>query len=258
MYAYQSSLRSYPSIRKVMTQKYPKGSNEENIRHVENNLIDALKVRQPYPHIFSDNFLSERHRSVLRDSFATEKFSTAPGGCPVSNIAEHSTPALRLFRYNFIESYLIPRLDDIFSEDVEIKYNELSQEYKYVSKLARPEMGFLHLTRNHKGTTINSHRDDDRATYQLVIYLGDDQDEPVETTELIWVDTIEELERTSDYSRLQLLSYGSTRNGILVFANQPNSYQCLSKPAKSERWTISGSVIHYKVSGPKRTTDQEA
>jgi hypothetical protein len=234
-----------------MTQKNPKGSKEEHIRHVENNLIDALKVRQPYPHIFSDNFLSGRHRSVLRDSFATEKFSTAPGGCPVSNIAEHSTPALRVFRYDFIEAYLIPRLDDIFNDDVEAKYDELSRDYKYVNKLERPEMGFLHLTRNHKGATINSHRDDDRATYQFVIYLGDDEDGPVETTELIWVDKIEELERTADYSRLQLLSYGSTRNGILVFANQPNSYHCLSKPAKSERLTISGSVIHYNFSRPK-------
>ncbi len=240
-----------------MTQKNPKGSNEDNIRHVENNLIDATKVRQPYPHIFSDNFLSERHRSVLRGSFATEKFSTAPGGCPVSNIAEHSSAALKLFRYDFIEAYLIPRLDDIFNEDVEVKYKELADEYKYVNKLDRPEVGFLHLTRNHKGTMINSHRDDDRATYQFVIYLGDDRDDPVETTELIWVENIEELERTADYSRLQLLSYGSTRNGILVFANQLNSYHCLSKPAKSERLTISGSVIHYKVSGPKRTADQE-
>lgn len=241
-----------------MTQKNPKGSTEKNIRHVENNLIDAFKVMQPYPHIFSDNFLSERHRSMLRGSFAKQKFNTAPGGCPVSNIAEHSTPELRLFRYDFIEAYLIPRLDDIFNEDVEAKCNELSQEYKHVNKLARPEIGFLHLTRNHKRTTINSHRDDDRATYQFVIYLGDDQDGPVETTELIWVENIEELERTADYSRLQLLSYGSTRNGVLVFANQLNSYHCLSKPAKSERLTISGSVIHYKVSGPKRTADQEA
>jgi hypothetical protein len=241
-----------------MTQKNPNNSNKEKIRHVENNLIDAVKVMHPYPHIFLDNFLSEQLRSVLRGSFVTEKFSTAPGGCPVSNIAEHSTPELRLFRYYFIEDYLIPRLDDIFNEDLEMKYNELSQEYKHVNKLARPEIGFLHLTRNHKRTTINSHRDDDRATYQFVIYLGNDQDGPVETTELIWVESIEELERTADYSRLQLLSYGSTRNGILVFANQPNSYHCLSKPAKSERLTISGSVIHYKVSGPKRTADQEA
>jgi hypothetical protein len=233
-----------------MIQKNPKGSNEEHIWHVENSLIDAFKVRQPYPHIFSDNFLSDRQRSLLRDSFATEKFSTAPGGCPVSNIADHSTPALRVFRYGFIESYLIPRLDDIFNDDVEAKYIELSRDYEYVSKLERPEMGYLHLTRNHKGSTIDSHRDDDRATYQFVIYLGDDEDGPVETTELIWVENIEELERTSDYSRLQLLSYGSTRNGILAFANQPNSYHCLSKPTQAKRFTIAGSVIHYKVSGP--------
>jgi len=234
-----------------MTQKNPKGSNKEYIRHVEDNLIDALKVRQPYPHMFLDNFLSDRYRSVLRDSFATEKFSTAPGGCPVSNIAEHSKPALRVFRYDFVEAYLIPRLDDIFNDDLEAKYDELSRNYKYVNKLDRPGIGFLHLTRNHKGATINSHRDDDRATYQFVIYLGDDEDGPVETTELIWVENIEELEKSADYSRLRLLSYRSTRNGILVFANQPNSYHCLSKPAKSERLTISGSVIHYNVSGPK-------
>lgn len=240
-----------------MTQKNHKNSKEEIIRHVENNLIDNFKVMLPFPHIFLDNFLSEIYRRALRESFAAEKFSTAPGGCPVSNIAEHSNHALRLFRYDFIEAYLIPRLDKIFNEDVEMKYNELSRNYKYVNKLVRPEMGFLHLTRNHKGTTINSHRDDDRATYQFVIYLGDDEDEPVETTELIWAENIEELEKTADYSRLQLQSYGSTRNGILVFANQPNSYHCLSKPAKSERLTISGSVIHYKVSGPTRNADQE-
>ena len=234
-----------------MTKEDPKCSNKELIRHVENNLIDALRVRQPYPHIFSDNFLSDRHRAVFRDSFATEKFSTVPGGCPVSHIAEHSTPALKVFRYDFIESYLIPRLDDIFNDDIKAKYYELSRDYKYVSKLVQPEIGFLHLTRNHKGTTINSHRDDDRATYQFVIYLGDDEDGPVETTELIWVENIEELERTSDYSLLQLLSYGSTRNGILVFANQQNSYHCLSKPAQAKRFTIAGSVIHYEVSGPK-------
>ena len=149
-------------------------------------------------------------------------------------------------------------MDGVFNEEVVAKYNELSNDYTFVTKLDRPEIGFLHLTRNHTGTTINSHRDDDRATYQFVIYLGDDHDESVETTELIWVDNIEELERTADYSRLLLLSYGSTRNGILVFANQLNSYHCLSKPAKAERLTIAGSVIHYNVSGSKGNIDFKA
>lgn len=234
-----------------MSQKNPKDSSVGNVRHAENNLIDVLKVRQPYPHIFSDNFLSGQHRSVLRDIFATEKFRTSPGGCPVSNITAHSIPALRAFRYDFIESFLIPKLDGVFNEEVVAKYNELLLDYTSVQKLDRPEIGFLHLTQNHTGTTINSHRDDDRASYQFVIYLGDDNDELIETTELIWVDYIEELERTADYSRLQLLSYGSTRNGILSFANQPNSYHCLSKPTKAVRFTIAGSVIHYKVSGSK-------
>lgn len=148
-----------------MTKKISEGATEKIIKHVENKLIDVFKVRLPYPHIFSDNFLSERHRTALRDSFATEKFSTAPGGSPVSNITEHSAPGLRVFRCDFIESYLIPRLDDIFNDDIKAKYYELSRDYKYVSKLDHPEIGFLHLTRNHKGTTINSHRDDDRATY---------------------------------------------------------------------------------------------
>ena len=241
-----------------MAKKNPKDTDEGFKRHVGNNLIDVLKVRQPYPHIFSDNFLSIQHRSVLRDSFVTEKFSTAPGGCPVSNITAHSSPALRAFRYDFIEPFLIPKLDGVFNEEVVAKYNELSNDYTFVTKLDRPEIGFLHLTRNHTGTTINSHRDDDRATYQFVIYLGDDHDESVETTELIWVDNIEELERTADYSRLLLLSYGSTRNGILVFANQLNSYHCLSKPAKAERLTIAGSVIHYNVSGSKGNIDFKA
>jgi hypothetical protein len=241
-----------------MAQKNPKDSGVGYMRHVENNLIDVLKVRQPYPHIFSDNFLSSQHRSVLRDTFVTEKFSTAPGGCPVSNITANSIPALRAFRYDFIESFLIPKLDGVFNEEVVAKYNELSNDHTSVKKLDRPEIGFLHLTRNHTGTTINSHRDDDRASYQFVIYLGDDHDESIETTELIWVDNIEELERTADYSRLRLLSYGSTRNGILSFANQPNSYHCLSKPTKAVRFTIAGSVIHYKVSGSKGAVDFEA
>lgn len=236
-----------------MAKKNLKDFSEGHIRHVENNLINVSKVKQPYPHIFSDNFLSSEHRSVLRNSFVMEKFSTAPGGCPVSNITAHSVPALRALRCDFIEAFLIPKLDSVFDEEVVAKYNELSNEYTSVEKLDRPEIGFLHLTRNHTGITINSHRDDDRASYQFVIYLGDDHDESVETTELIWVDNIEELERTADYSHLRLLSYGSTRNGILAFANQPNSYHCLSKPTKAERLTIAGSVIHYKVSGSKRT-----
>jgi len=241
-----------------MAQKNLTYSKEGYKSHLEDNLIDVLKVSRPYPHIFSDNFLSSQHRCLLRGSFETEKFSTAPGGCPVSNISSHSAPALRAFRYDFIEAFLIPKLDRFFDEEIEKKYDELFHHYTSVKKLDRPEIGFLHLTRNHIGTTINSHRDDDRATYQFVIYLGDDHDESVETTELIWVDNIEELERTADYSRLRLLSYGSTRNGILVFANQPNSYHCLSKPAKAERLTIAGSVIHYKVSGSKGNVDFEA
>lgn len=241
-----------------MAQENPKDSGEGHIRYVENNLIDVLKMKQPYPHIFADNFLCSQYRSVLRNSFATEKFSTAVGGCPVSNITANSIPALRAFRLDFIESFLIPKLDGVFNEEVVAKYNELSNDYASVKKLDRPEIGFLHLTRNYIGTTINSHRDDDRASYQFVIYLGDDNDESIETTELIWVDNIEELERTADYSRLRLLSYGSTRNGILSFANQPNSYHCLSKPTKAVRFTIAGSVIHYKVSGSKGTFDFEA
>lgn len=258
MQAIRSSLKVGPQSRQVMAKKNPKDSYEGYIRHVENNLIDVIKVRQPYPHIFSDNILSGQHRSILRDSFVAEKFSTAPGGCPVSNITAHSTPSLRAFRYDFIEAFLIPKLDGVFNEEVVAKYNELSDDYTSVKKLDRPEIGFLHLTRNHTGTTINSHRDDDRASYQFVIYLGDDNDESVEATELIWVDNIEEIERTADNSRLRLLSYGSTRNGILSFANQPNSYHCLSKPTKADRFTIAGSVIHYKVSGSKETVDFEA
>ena len=240
-----------------MAQKNLNDFAEINIGYVENNLKNILKVRQPYPHFFSDNFLSNNYRSVLRDNFLTENFSTAPGGCPVSHITAHSGPALRAFRCDFIETYLIPKLDCVFNEEVVAKYNELSSDYISVKKLDRPEIGFLHLTRNHIGTTINSHRDDDRASYQFVFYLGDDNDESIETTELIWVDDVEELERTSDYSRLRLLSYGSTRNGILAFANQPHSYHCLSMPTKSIRLTIAGSVIHYKVSGSTGAVDFE-
>ena len=135
--------KSCPTEQVVMAKKIPKDSYKGYIRHVENNLIDVLKVRQPYPHIFSDNFLSSQHRSILRDSFVTEEFSTAPGGCPVSNITAQSTPSLRAFRLDFIEAFLIPKLDGVFNEEVVAKYNELSNDYTSVIKLDRPEIGFL-------------------------------------------------------------------------------------------------------------------
>lgn len=214
--------------------------------HVERRLNATGKIDLPFPHLYIDDFITGEFKALLRASFDESAFTTAPGGCPVSNITASSTANLRWFREEFLFNYLIPRMDGIFKKEIDEKQRELSKNYPAVKQLQRPEAGYLHLTRNHKGTTVNSHRDDDRATYQFVIYLGDESDRGVSTTELIFVEDIDDLERTQDYSRLRLLSYGRTNNAILVFANQPHSYHCLSKPTGSERLTVAGSVIHYQ------------
>jgi hypothetical protein len=205
-----------------------------------------IRIDDPFPHLYVDNFLPKKIRDLLRKNFSLSNFTTAIGGCPISDITNESSEDLIEWRNSFIISELIPQLDIIFSESINEKYKELLKTNTRVSRLTKPNIGYLHLTKNHVGTTINSHRDDDRASYQFVFFLGDINDGRIETTELISVKDIDQLEKTQDYSALRLLSYGSTNNGFLCFVNQPNSYHCLSKTIKSIRMTIAGSVIHYQ------------
>lgn len=205
-----------------------------------------IRIDDPFPHLYVDNFLPKKIRDLLRKNFSLSNFTTAIGGCPISDITNESSEDLIEWRNSFIINELIPELDIIFSDSINEKYKELLKTNTQVSRLTKSNIGYLHLTKNHVGTTINSHRDDDRASYQFVFFLGDINDCRIETTELISVKDIDQLEKTQDYSALRLLSYGSTNNGFLCFANQPNSYHCLSKTIKSIRMTIAGSVIHYQ------------
>ena len=214
---------------------------------MEIDFASLLKLRSniPYPHLYVNNFLSENSRLELRDHFNSVRFTQVVGGAPISDITDFSITQLINWRASFIYDFLIPMLDQIFFDSIIEKKNELEINNKDVTLLSSPKIGFLHLTKHNPGTTINSHRDDDRATYQFVIYLGDINDKPIETTELIFVNDIDNLEKTQDYSQLRLLSYGSSNNGFLCFVNQPNSYHCLSKKIDTMRLTIAGSVIHY-------------
>lgn len=205
-----------------------------------------IRIDNPFPHLYVNNFLPKKIRELLRKNFSLSNFTTAIGGCPISDITNKSSEDLIKWRESFIINELIPQLDIIFSDSINEKYKELSKNNTRVTRLAKPDIGYLHLTKNHTGTTINPHRDDDRASYQFVFFLGDIDDSQIETTELIFTEDIDQLEKTQDYSALRLLSYGSTNNGFLCFVNQPNSYHCLSRTIKSIRMTIAGSVIHYQ------------
>jgi hypothetical protein len=203
------------------------------------------KKLEPYPHLFCQNFLDDGLRLSLRECFKYEVFTIAEGGCPVSNIQKDSCGYLLDFKDQFLFKSLIPCLDEIFTSEIAAKKKELESVNRDVRRLEKPSFGFLHLTKNSPRTKINSHRDDDRATYQFVIYLGDIHDQEIETTELIYVKDIDDLESNGDYTNLRLLSYGATNNGFLCFANVPEAYHCLSKEITFERMTIAGSVIHY-------------
>lgn len=200
---------------------------------------------QPFPHIFINDFLLEDFRISLRNSFSCEVFKTAEGGCPVSNIGDKSASQLQNFMIYDVLNNLVPKLDYLFKSEIENKYHELVDNYKQVTLFDSAKFGFFHLTKNIPGSKINSHRDDDRATYQFIFFLGDAFDQEIETTELIYVTDIETLERTGDTSLMEIKNFGKSKNGFLCFANTPDAYHCLSKTILFERFTIAASVIHY-------------
>lgn len=206
----------------------------------------ARKSIVPYPHIYVDNFFEIAKKAAIRDTFRRENFTTAVGGCPVSNIGAGSDVVLCSFGEIDVLSELVPRLDQLFSREIEEKFAELSSVYKSVQVLKKARFGYFHLTRNQIRTRINFHRDDDRASYQLVFFLGDSNDEGADTTELIQVNNPREFERTGYQQEMKITSFGRTNNGLLCFANTPVAYHGLSKTIKEERFTVAASIIHYE------------
>jgi hypothetical protein len=205
--------------------------------------------KEPFPHIYLEKFLPENLRESLVDIFYQSNFTTAIGGAPVSNITDDSDPRLIDFRDKFLRQLLIPLLDSIFLEAISRKKVELENSGYAVKNLKAIEFGFLHLTKNLAGTTINSHRDDDRATYQFIFYLGDINGDGIDITELVYSDPNIPPSKyeTNRFSDLNLKTFNVSNNSFLCFENGPNSYHCLSKRIPVDRLTLVGSVMHYDV-----------
>jgi hypothetical protein len=206
---------------------------------------NQTRVELPFPHLFIQNFLPETVLHSLRATFTKAEFFLVEGGSPSSYIDIKSPDPLFEWSNEFLKDVLVPKLDEVFTNSILEKKYELMSNYKIVERLNKPKFGYLHLSKQNIGAKIPSHRDDDRSSYQFVIYLGDFNGEKAETTELIYVDEIDQLEKTQDYSKLQLLNYGKSANGFLCFVNQRNSYHCLTGPTTHSRMTILGSVVHY-------------
>lgn len=204
------------------------------------------KNMNPFPHVYVDNYFDNAYKKSIRSTFLTESFTTADGGCPVSNINSESNPFLLQFKEVHVLNELVPRLDRLFAQEIATKFEELSITHKTVSALKNPQFGFFHLTRNEIGTRINFHRDDDRASYQLVFFLGDVGDGLIDTTELLAVDDPDEFEEKGFHSAMQITTYGKTNNGLLCFANTPVAYHGLSKTIASVRHTVAASILHYE------------
>lgn len=75
------------------------------------------------------------------------------------------------------------------------KCNDLAKINACVLRLTKPYLGYLYLTKNQVCTTINSYRDNDRASYQFVFYLSVTNDGRIETTELISAKDISQLKK---------------------------------------------------------------
>lgn len=212
-----------------------------------NSLISKKVIAElPYPHLFINNFLTDSDRLSIRASFVNAEFFTMEGGSPSSYINFNSPPPLFSWSNDFLKKILIPQLDAVFEISIREKEHELLKNYRKVKKLIEPKFGYLHLSKQNVGSIIPSHRDDDRSTYQFVIYLGGFNGEEAETTQLIYVDDIELLERTKNCYDLKLVDYGNSANGFLCFVNQMNSYHCLTGPTKNSRMMVLGSVVHYE------------
>lgn len=208
--------------------------------------IDKIvKIEHPFPHIYTDNFLEGTLREELRHTFETEIFTTATGGCPVSNIRKGSNTCLLSFKDKVVLKGLVPQLDEIFAVEIKEKQKELGELQQATPIRNNAKFGYFHLTRNLPGTSINFHRDDERASYQFVFFLGDCCDKDIYTTELLMVDDSKNVEFSGDFSGYESTTWEETKNGFLCFANTPVAYHGLSKKIKSERFTIAGSVIHY-------------
>jgi len=217
-----------------------------------NNLSIQIEFKfcdEPFPHLYIENILPENIRQSLINAFSKSNFTTALGGSPVHNINDGSDQVLIDFRDSVIKKLLIPSLDSIFVKCISEKKNELEKLGHVVKQSEEIKFGFLHLTKNLPGTTINSHRDDERATYQFIFYLGDINGGKIDITELVYPNSSLKLNEyeTSEFTKLHLKSFPPSKNSFMCFSNQPHSYHCLSKMVKDERLTLVGSVIHYKI-----------
>ena len=219
-------------------------------KHLQKNLIkklnDAHVVKEPFPHIFINNFLPNDLRNLLITTISELEFKKFyEGAVPVYHLTDESPATLLHFKDNILNRILTPFFNVKF-EFMDLKKNiELNNIFGSVGKSDEVEYASIYFARNPARGRIKMHLDDNFASFQYVFYFGYEDGGVAPTTDLLLSPRSNSGECSDDLTTKHCLNYGSTNNGLLVFANTADSYHGLLTPLTKERWTLCVSAHYY-------------
>ena len=215
------------------------------IDHVRKKVSGISLNLSPFPHVFIENIFTESFRQKMRSSFQTEEFHCYfEGAVPVHHITQSSSGFLRFFKEEILSNCLVPQFNEFFSEYESEKVSTLIRDGHQFNALEEPVFESIYLALNRKGGSIRPHLDSYWASYQFVFYVGDAEDRPSPTTDLIDA-------RAARYVNEKVIdgqfvsNYGSSKNGLIAFINSDHSYHGLSEPLLHDRFTVCVSVHRY-------------
>jgi hypothetical protein len=202
---------------------------------------------QPFPHLFERNPLLESERLQLIKFCDKTKFRKVEGGayikflhecedCQIQNILKLlSNKAKTIFETHFKE-FLSDKILEIASRD------KLNQDFKYQISKYGP---FINIVP--KGNFINAHRDGYKNLMICIFYFGTTDNKESQTTSLLDGNTIlntygEDPTGDEDFSNINRVNYGKTKNSAMYFFNSETAYHMVDLPIEADRIIVMMSL----------------
>ena len=195
---------------------------------------------EPFPHFFEHNPISEPERLQLIKFCDKTKFRKIEGGAYIKFINEiddfhikNILESLRIrarkrFEANF-KKYLPDKIDEI------AKTENLDKNFKFEMFDYGP---FINIVP--KGTFSNAHRDGYKNMLISIFYFGTTENNETQTTTLLHGQEIllnhgAEPKGDEDFSKIERLNYGQTKNAALYFYNSETAFHMVDFPIEADR-----------------------
>jgi hypothetical protein len=202
---------------------------------------------QPFPHFFELNPLSEPDRLCLIEFCDKTKFRKIEGGAyikffhecedaQVKNILKSLKQRAKfIFEANF-KNYLPEKIYEI------AKIDKHKENFKFQISEYGP---FINIVP--KGSFINAHRDGYQNLLICIFYFGTTQNDESQTTSLLDGNAIIRTygldpKGDEDFSDINRVNYGKTRNAALYFYNSETAYHMVDHPIEADRIIVMMSL----------------